>query len=87
MEPQDPHSKFKSGTLGPLSKFKKETHIMVFPHCFIHYILYEKQKFFSCPYGPLNKVMCFKSLSSGFFRKDFITEDLLYIHEKPFENV
>ena len=27
----------------------------------------------------------FKLISPGFFRKDFITEDLLDIHEKPFE--
>ena len=41
----------------------------------------------SCLYGPLNKVMWFKLISPRFFRKDFITEDLLYIHEKPFEKV
>ena len=39
-----------------------------------------------CPYGPLNKVMCFKLISPGFFRKDFIKEDLLDIHEKPKQN-
>ena len=27
----------------------------------------------------------FKLISPGFFRKDFITEDLLDIHEKPFK--
>ena len=41
---------------------------MLFSSCFTYYILYEKQFFFkeiildefsSCPYGPLNKVMCF----------------------------
>ena len=42
---------------------------MVFPHCFTHYILYEKlrnffketifHEFSSCPYRPLNKVMRF----------------------------
>ena len=38
------------------------------------------------PYGPLNKVMCFFEVNfAGFFRKDFITEDFLDIHEKPFE--
>ena len=37
-------------------------------------------------YGPLDKVICFKLISPGFFRKDFITEDLLDIHEKYFEN-
>ena len=67
---------------------------MVFPHCFTHYILYEKLSFFkeiifhkfsSYPYGPLKKVMCFKLISPGFFRKGFIAEDLLDIHEKPFE--
>ena len=36
--------------------------------------------FSSCPYCPLNKVMCFKLISPGFFRKDFITWDLLDIH-------
>ena len=94
MGPQDLPSKFKSGTPGLLSKFKKENHIMVFPHCFTHYILYEKLSFFkeiilhkfsSCPYGPLKKVMCFKLISPEFFRKGFIAEDLLDIHEKPFE--
>ena len=41
-------SEFKGGTLGPPSKFKKETHIMVFPSCFTCYILYEKlRNFFS----------------------------------------
>ena len=69
--------------------------MMVFPHYFT-YILYEKlinffQEIifheFSCHYGPFKKVMCFKIISPGFFRKDFITEDLLYIQEKPFENV
>ena len=39
-------SKFKRGTPGLLSKFKKETHIMVFPHCFTRYILYEKLRNF-----------------------------------------
>ena len=39
----------------------------------------------SCPYGPLNKVMCFKMISPGFFRKDFITEGLLDVHENPIE--
>ena len=94
MEPQDPHSKFESGNLGPLSKFKKDTHIMVLPHCFIFYIRSRNfvkeitfHKYSSCPYGPLNKVMCFKLISPGFFRKDFITVDLLYVHEEPFENV
>ena len=69
---------------------------MVFLHCFTYYILYEKlrnflkeiifREFSSCPYGPLNKVMCFKLISPGFFGKDFILEDLLDIHEKTFEN-
>ena len=68
---------------------------MVFPHCFTDYILYKKQtifleeiifhKFSSCPYGPLNKVKCFKLISHGLFRKDFITEDLLDMYDKPFE--
>ena len=93
--PQDSPSKFKSGTPGPLLKFKKETRIMVFPHCFTYYIVYEKlRNFFKeiifhefswCPYGSLNKVICFKLILPGFFRKNFITEDLLDIHEKPFE--
>ena len=39
----------------------------------------------SCPDGPSNKIMWFKLISPGFFRKDFITEDLLDIHEKPFK--
>ena len=39
----------------------------------------------SCSYGPLNKIMCFKLISPGFLRKDFITEDLLDIQEKLFE--
>ena len=43
------------------------------------------REFPSCPHGPLNKVMCFKLISPVFFIKDFITEDLLDIHEKPFE--
>ena len=82
--------------MGLLPKFKKESQIMVFPHYFTYDILYEKliiffqeiiSHEFSCPYGPFKKVMCFKIISPGFFRKDFITEDLLYIKEKPFENV
>ena len=68
---------------------------MVFPHCFTYYILYGKlRNFFQeiifhefswCPYDPLNKVSCFKLISPGCFSKDFITENLLDIHEKPFE--
>ena len=94
-------SKFKSGTPGPLSKFKKEADIMVFPPSFtIMFYMKTWETFLtkqfsmnnfprisSCLYGPLNKVMCFKLISPRFFRKDFITEDLLYIHEKPFEKV
>ena len=30
-------------------------------------------------------VLCFELISPGLFRKDFITEDFLDIHEKPFE--
>ena len=87
-----PPSKFKSESSGLLSKFKKEIHLMVFLHYFTYYTLYEKlRNFFTeiifhefplCPYCPLNKVMCFKLISPGFFRKDFIIEDLLDIHEK-----
>ena len=70
-------SEFKGGTPGPPSKFKKETHIMVFPSCFTCYILYEKlinffsgnnfpriifHEFSSCLYGPLNKVIHEKPL-------------------------
>ena len=42
-------------------------------------------EFSSYPYGPLNKVIYFKLISPRFFRKDFITEDLLDMHEKPLE--
>ena len=62
---------------------------MVLPHCFMFYMRNRNffkeiifHEFSSCRYGPLNKVMCFKLISPGFFRKDFITEDLLYKHEK-----
>ena len=41
----------------------------------------------SCHYGPLNKVMCFRSISPGFFRKDFITEYLLDVHKNLFKKV
>ena len=67
---------------------------MSFRCCFCYYILYEKQNFFkeiilhefsSYLYGPLKKVICFKWISPRSFRKDFITEDLLDMHEKPFE--
>ena len=50
-EPWDPAtqdlgtpSKFKYETLGLLSKFTSETHIMVFLYCFTYYILYKKLK-------------------------------------------
>ena len=42
---------------------------------------------FLLSYGPLNKVMCFKLIFPGFFRKNFIKEDLLDIHEKAIEKV
>ena len=31
--------------------------------------------------------MCVKLISPGFFSKDFVKEDFLNIHEKPFEKV
>ena len=92
---QDPPQNLKVRPREPFfltTKFKKETHIMVFLHYFTCYTLYEKlRNFFKeiifhefplCPYCPLNKVMCFRLISPGFFRKDFIIEDLLDIHEK-----
>ena len=92
---QDPPQNLKVRPREPFfltAKFKKETQIMVFLHYFTCYTLYEKlrnffkeiifQEFSLCPYCPLNKVMCFRLISPGFFRKDFIIEDLLDIHEK-----
>ena len=92
---QDPPQNLKVRPREPFfltPKFKKETHIMVFLHYFTSYTLYEKlrnffkeiifHEFSLCPYCPLNKVMCFRLISPGFFRKDFIIEDLLDIHEK-----
>ena len=75
--PGPPCQSLKVGPQGTLSKFQKETYIMVFPHCFTYYILYGKlRNFFQeiifhefswCPYGPLNKVLCFKLISPGCF--------------------